>query len=243
MADGSRSPDDMNLAAWNVLRPVDRKFTKPITGKTYKGDSPNPTYIIMKLTELFGPIGQRWGFEVKFDRVRPGAPHRVLVAQSETRTTPDAQGIQHVLSRSATHDIIREEHHEVCIDFWQVSVDGSRRVYSSYGGTPMLYMSKAGKWVHDEDAAKKSLTDAYTKAASWLGACADIFLGIFDDKYSSQTHDPGRPGLDAFQGAHTGENGPYAAPVREPGDDSWGNSPVLSSAPHATRTNTADAGW
>ena len=35
--------------------------------------------------------------------------------------------------------------------------------------------------VTDSEFAKKSLTDALTKAASWLGFSADIHLGKFDD--------------------------------------------------------------
>ncbi len=58
MPDSTTSPDvNENLALWNNMRTVDRNFTKPITGKSYKGDSPNPTYIVRKLTDALGPIG------------------------------------------------------------------------------------------------------------------------------------------------------------------------------------------
>jgi hypothetical protein len=225
-----------NLSVWENLRPVDRAFTKPITGKSYRGDSPNPTYIIMKLTEILGPIGRTWGFEVKFDRIRRGAPHRILMALAETHTPPDAQGAQHILSRSSTYEIIREEYHEVCIDFWQIDAEGNRRVYSAFGGTPMLYMSKAMKWVHDEDAAKKSLTDAYTKAASWLGACADIFLGLYDDKYTSQPQwgDPDAAGSKAPPGPR---------PVPKSISEEWVDTSPAQIATPAKRTSTASDGW
>lgn len=177
-----------NMSIWENLKPVDRKFTKPITGKSYKGDSPNPTYIIMKLTEVLGPIGRKWGFEVKFDRVREGAPHQVEIERTQTMSEPNAEGKQAVLSKTVKYQIIREEHHEVCISFWFIDPEGNQTRFDAYGGTPMFYFTRNGRWMHDEDAAKKSLTDAYTKGASWLGACADIFLGLFDDKYTSQPH-------------------------------------------------------
>ena len=170
-----------NLALWTALAPVDRKFTKPITGKSYKGDSPNPTYVIRKLTETLGPIGIAWGFDVKFDRIREGKPHQVVRVQHIDYGPPNSEGVQAVLNKRVEYDIIREQYHEVCVSFW--FKDGGH--FDAYGGTPLLYMTKSGQWMHDEDAAKKSLTDAYTKGASWLGACADIFLGLFDDKYQA----------------------------------------------------------
>ena len=176
-----------NLDLWNRLRPVDRAFTKPITGKSYKGDSPSPAYVVQQLTEALGPIGDKWGFTVKFDRVRPGKPHQIEVFR-RADYAPPREGEQRgpILTNEVRYELIREEYHEVCITFWILNEDGHVRTFDAFGGTPMLYMTKNGHWMHDEDAAKKSLTDAYTKGASWLGACADIFLGLFDDKYTSQ---------------------------------------------------------
>ena len=161
---------------WAALAPVDRKFTKPIKGKSYGGDSPNPTYVIRKLTEQLGPIGQLWGFEIINEEVRYGKPHQIITKQhveyDSTGKTP--------LTKTVEYDLIREEYHQINIRWWFKD----HGTFDSVGGTPMLYVTKSGNWMHDEDAAKKSLTDAYVKGASWLGACADIFLGIFDDKYS-----------------------------------------------------------
>jgi len=212
---------NMNLSLWETLRPVDRKFTKPITGKSYKGDSPNPTYVIYKLTEVLGPIGHRWGFEVEYDRIRYGKPHQIVLRKSQSMSLPDGEGKQHVLERNEEYQIVREEYHEVCIRFWIADADGNTRSFSAFGGTPMLHMTQSGKWIHDEDAAKKSLTDAYTKAASWLGACADIFLGLFDDKYG------------ATEVASVGESLPAEAKQAQ----------HRPSAPPAARQTTSDTGW
>lgn len=197
-----------NLDLWYSLKPVDRAFIKPITGKSYRGDSPNPTYVIMKLTEQLGPIGNKWGFTVHFDRVRLGAPHQIVVEQEVYYGTPAQAGDDRpVTSKKVRYEIIREEYHEVCIRFWFHHDDGTR-YFDAYGGTPMLYLTKKGTWMHDEDAAKKSLTDAYTKGSSWLGACADIFLGLFDDKYNSQPSDNSSP-------ASNGGTEPAPAPQAE----------------------------
>lgn len=230
MPDGSNL-DTPNLALWESLRPVDRSFTKPITGKSYKGDSPNPTYIIRKLTEALGPIGRDWGFDVVSEEVRLGQPHQIVVEQEQVmeptgrmRQNPDGTEAPETILRSkrVRYEIIREEHHQVHISFWQIDPDGRKRTFSAFGGTPMLYMTRKGTWMHDEDAAKKSLTDAYTKGASWLGACADIFLGLFDDKYTSQP-----------------ENIPASTGSPEPDFD----KPKADKEPSPNRTNSAPEGW
>jgi hypothetical protein len=50
----------------------------------------------------------------------------------------------------------------------------------SYGQTTFVGKNKNGIFT-DEEAPKKSLTDATTKALSMLGFSADVFLGLYDD--------------------------------------------------------------
>jgi hypothetical protein len=178
------TPDKQNLSTWENLRPVDQNFLKPITGKSYKGHSPNPTYIIQKITEVLGPIGQKWGFTVVRETVHKGQPHQIEVFREKTLSDPDAEGKQHTVHFKQQFELVFELYHQVEVSFWQLDANGNRQSFSSFGGTPMLYLTSKGKWMMDEDAAKKSLTDAYVKGASFLGCAADLFLGIFDDKYS-----------------------------------------------------------
>lgn len=206
-----------NLTIWDGLRTVDRNFVKPITGKSYRGDSPNPTYIILKLTRAFGPIGDRWGFHVKNEEIRYGKPHLVEVERVESYSQDGSR----LIEKKVRREIIREEYHQVLISFWFRDDAGHHRTFDAFGGTPMLYMTKAGSWTHDEDAAKKSLTDAYTKAASWLGACADIYLKLFDDKYQSIPEDgvtptTAQPDRSAAKPDRSGEDLP--SPDKQPGD-------------------------
>jgi len=190
--------DNPNLKIWDSLSSVDRKFTKKISGKSYKGDSPNPTYVIKKITEALGPIGQDWGFNVVKETVRQGKPHQILIEETTEMWPSTGDETPRAKSKHKRYEILREEMHQIEIQFW-FNVGGEQRTFSAIGGTPMLYLAKSGNWMHDEDAAKKSLTDAYTKGASWLGACADIFLGLFDDKYSGG--DTSEPAPDTKQPA------------------------------------------
>jgi hypothetical protein len=50
----------------------------------------------------------------------------------------------------------------------------------SFGQTTFVGQNKNGVFT-DEEAPKKSLTDATTKALSMLGFSADVFLGLYDD--------------------------------------------------------------
>ena len=142
-----------NLTLWNEFADIDPKFTKPITGKTYKGTSPNPQYVIMCLTELFGPVGIGFGWRVVAEEFIPLGPKTL---------------------------------HWCRIEFWHTKRENT---YESYGQTLAAYPTSGGSFMVDEDAPKKSLTDAIIKAASHLGIAANIFLGRWDDqKYVAEVN-------------------------------------------------------
>jgi hypothetical protein len=65
--------------------------------------------------------------------------------------------------------------HVIRIKFWHP--DGA---FNSYGQTTFVGKNKNGAFT-DEEAPKKSLTDAITKALAMLGFSADVFLGLYDD--------------------------------------------------------------
>lgn len=61
------------------------------------------------------------------------------------------------------------------------------------GQTMFVEKRKAGL-VTDEEAPKKSVTDAISKALSWLGFAADVYLGKFDgNKYTSDGNGASAP--------------------------------------------------
>lgn len=142
-----------NLDLWDAYADIDPQFTKPITGKAYKGTSPNPQYIIKCLTDLFGPVGKGFGWEVVQEGFMP---------------------------------LGEEVLHWCRIRFWHGERDNW---FESYGQTKALMKTRNGM-MSDEDAPKKSLTDAIVKSASHLGIAANIFLGRWDDqKYVQSVND------------------------------------------------------
>ena len=142
---------DNHLAIWEAHADIEPKFTKVITGKAYKGTSPNPHYVIYCLTKLFGPVGQGFGWRV--------------LAEDFTQ-------------------LGGETLHWCRIEFWHTD---RANTYEAYGQTKAAYTTKGGSVIVDEDAPKKSLTDAIVKASSQLGIAANIFLGRWDDsKYVAE---------------------------------------------------------
>lgn len=147
-----------NLELWNKVEKTDPKHTKPIEGKSYKGTSPKPHYLIHKATDTFGPIGIGWGFTIVDERIEEGAGgERMHIARVRVwYEWPNRKG-----------EYVRAEVEHI-------------------GGTQFSGMRSSGKPFTDEDAPKKSVTDALIKALSMIGFAGDIFMGRYDDsKYVS----------------------------------------------------------
>ena len=59
--------------------------------------------------------------------------------------------------------------------------EGERGEVEHIGGTQFSGIRSSGKAFTDEDAPKKSVTDALIKALSMIGFAGDIFMGRYDD--------------------------------------------------------------
>lgn len=144
-----------NLELWNSVRTPDPAHTKAFNrGGGFKGTATSPTYLIRLATEKWGPMGGNWGVEIVSERIVDGAP---LIGKD---------GIT-VIGREMVH---------VC----QIKLRHPGGEVPAFGQTQFVGVNKYGPFT-DEEAPKKSLTDALTKALSWLGFAADIHLGLFDD--------------------------------------------------------------
>ncbi|MBY0335930.1 MAG: hypothetical protein K2X11_04910 [Acetobacteraceae bacterium] len=190
-------PKADTMALWSREEPTDPKFTKAFTrGGGFRGTAINPTYVRKRLTHAFGPVGLGWGVEVLADDVVPGAP------------VHDGQG-RLVGNESVQRTRIRFWYHPAgCAanDDGVLAPRGPRAVTEQVGQTTYVTWRRgkngeAGRFDTDEEAWKKSLTDALTKAASEVGIGADVHLGLFDDsKYvNDRTRD-----AEAEQGATDG---------------------------------------
>ena len=144
-----------NLELWNSVRTPDPAFTKTFKRSGgFSGTATSPTYLIQLATEKWGPMGGNWGVEIVSERIVEGTP---LIAKD---------GVT-VIGRESVH---------VC----QINLRHPGGTVPAFGQTQFVGVTKYGPFT-DEEAPKKSLTDALTKALSWLGFAADIHLGLFDD--------------------------------------------------------------
>lgn len=144
-----------NLALFMKGFETDLAFTK----QDHNGRlSIKTQYRIMRATVIWGPIGVGWGYEVKREWTVKGAP---IIRNGEIT--------EH-----------HEQVHKCEIIFWYMH-EGKRIEFTQYGDTRKLYMSQYGKFIHDDEVEKKSLSDALGKAMSMTGICADIYLGTYDD--------------------------------------------------------------
>lgn len=146
-----------NMDIWDQSQATDPKYTKGFNKTGFRGTAINATYVARRLTELFGPAGIGWGIEVLEENMLQGGP--VVVDGKNLGATT----IIHCLR----------------CKLWYMQ-DGKRGEIVQFGQTAFVSGDKRGV-VTDEEAPKKSLTDAMTKCASLLGIGADIHLGLFDD--------------------------------------------------------------
>lgn len=157
-----------NTELWATLYTTNRNEVKPITGKSYKGDSPKPYHLIQKATEIFGPCGIGWGYKV----VDHGFNEHTF---TELLGNP-AQPVQRTLIN-----------HWCLVEFWYKWKGEKSEPIQQFGGTQAAYKTSTNKIVFDEDVTKKSVTDALVKCMSCIGFAGDIFSGRWDDsKYHQE---------------------------------------------------------
>jgi hypothetical protein len=102
--------------------------------------------------------------------------------------------------------------HVAVVQFWFI-LGAQRGELQQIGQTKAVYAKKDGGLMVDEDAPKKSVTDALVKCASYIGFAGDIFSGRWDDsKYVAwareQYAEPAKPASpipESFRSKPTGE--------------------------------------
>lgn len=164
--------DHLNI--WKQVQRTDARFTKPLDGVGYTGTSINSTYMFMRATEIFGPIGEGWGYEIVEEKFVNGKPLAEPVLdernkQVATRFLRDGDG-----------SLFCEQNHSIKIRFWYTIECETRGEFESYGATPYRYQTTYGIKV-DGEVFKKSLTDAIKKALSMLGFSSDVYMGMHDN--------------------------------------------------------------
>lgn len=186
------------MLLWSREEPTDPRYTKPFTRSGgFRGTAINATYVRKRLTHAFGPVGLGWGVSVLADDVVPGAPvhdgsGRILGHES----------VQRMRIRFWYHPAgCRKDESGVLLPVGP-RAETEQVGQTTYVGWRRGRNGEAGRFETDEEAWKKSLTDALTKAASELGIGADVHLGLFDDvKYVETRHQDAEAEQVATEGA------------------------------------------
>lgn len=147
--------EDIKMAIWNLVEQTDPGDTQHV-GQRGGFTAISAHSQVKRATEVFGPIGQGWGYDCVFGFQDTG---RELYVWCDL-----------ILWWTRTSD-------------WEGMKVANRREFGPIRGMCKVQGVKAdGKPTpSDHDASKKCMTDALTKGLSHLGFNADVFLGLFDD--------------------------------------------------------------
>lgn len=157
------APAAANDTLWSSVKETDPRYTKNFSrAGGFKGTAIGATYLAMRATETFGPMGIGWGVEIDQEELMTGAP--ILVNGEK---------------------VANELIHKVRVRLW-FKHNGERGEITQFGQTTFVGRNSNGVFT-DEEAPKKSLTDGMTKCLSLLGFSADVHMGLYDDnKYVAE---------------------------------------------------------
>lgn len=153
--------ESANMKIWEHAQKTDPNATKDASVGGHKQTSISGYWMIQKATELWGPMGKSWGYNILDERFDVGTP---IFRENK-------EGIEEKVADTLTHTIK--------LELWYLDNDKKCTIVQ-FGHTPYVYRSKYGP-ITDGEAPKKSLTDALKKALSMLGFSSDVFMGQFDD--------------------------------------------------------------
>lgn len=150
--------ENPNMRIWSSVPKTDPKYTKAANVDGNRQTSIDGVYMVKLATEVLGPIGECWGYDVVDERYNDTKPHAMKVNDQDI--------------------LIWEQVHTVRLSLWHGNKENT---VTQFGHTKYRYKTKRGDWHVDTEAPKKSVTDAMKKCLSLLGVCSDVFMGEFDD--------------------------------------------------------------
>lgn len=149
------------MALYNLARPVPPEAQKPITAGRLKGFTDvNPMYRIKRLTEMFGPCGIGWWYDITDKRI------------VDDETTGQRAAFVDINLYYVDPETGKESH----------GIPGT-------GGAAFLAKESKGPYLSDE-CFKMALTDAISVSAKALGIAADVYWQKDRSKYPTDPEAP-----------------------------------------------------
>ena len=144
-----------NMDIYRKLHDVPKEARKPITDGRLKGKTDiNPMWRIERLTEVFGPCGFGWTYELREERIQ----------EVDEANAAAFVRIDLFIKDPATGE-------------WSKPIPGT-------GGNVFKRRESSGKIYIDDDCFKKALSDAIGTAAKALGLGADVYYELGASKYT-----------------------------------------------------------
>ena len=161
-----------NMSIYNAVRSVPNEAIKPISAGRLKGFSDiNPMWRIKKLTEMFGPCGVGWWYDITDKRI---------VDDNITQ------------QRAVFLDIL--------LFYVDPETGVASHGIPGTGGSSLVAQEKNGPYLSDE-CFKMALTDALSVASKALGLAADIYYAKDRSKYTAPGENADLPMICADCGA------------------------------------------
>jgi hypothetical protein len=196
-----------NKAIWDSLSKTDPAHTKGFKrAGGFSGTAVKPQWVVMRLTEEFGPVGVGWGMDEPTFQVVSGNNGEILVFCK-----------------------VRAWHGNRENTLWGV---GGDKVVTYIKANEQY--NRPERWENDDEAFKKSFTDALMNAFKFVGVAADVHMGLFDDsKYVQEAKADFAQRLKGSSGVHL------------EGEDWWGAEGPGMSAAEAKKQGLGEAfdGW
>lgn len=149
-----------NLDLYESLRAVPSEAQKSFNNGRFSGTDINPMWRIKKMTEVFGPCGIGWYYEVV---------HRSLEHSSDGSTICAFIGLNLYIKKDG---------------------EWSKPIYGEGGNTMCAVNKKWQSVDTSDEAYKMALTDAFSNATKQLGLGADVWFEadkVHSTKYDLQT--------------------------------------------------------
>lgn len=153
-----------HLKLWKSVEKTPPDMTKEVKFGKRQYTTIDPQWQLRVATALWGPYGKQWGLRnIKYQIVELKGNDKVVL---ETR---DAQ-----------NKLIQST--EILADYIKYSIIiEAEFFYPVDGETAAFHILNDDKYQADDEVLKKLITNTRSKALSWLGFSADVFLGKFDD--------------------------------------------------------------
>ena len=156
------------LEIWNKIKSVPKEFTKPIGGGRLKGMTDiKPQWRYLKMTEIFGPIGFGWYYEITSQWIEDGASgERCAFTNIDLYVKLNDEWSKKIVGNGGSSFVANEKHGPYNSDecFKMALTDALSVAMAKLGLASDIYMGYGGKYGNDANTYAPAQKTATQKA-------------------------------------------------------------------------------